>query len=488
MKITALDSSKALTSTPLLAICAAKGESPVRPKGVKVSASAELDFKGSARKDRLTDATGGVAERVIFLGLGENPGAEELRQAAARAVKAAKAQGLSAVRIQVSSASAEAWGGAAACGVALAEGAVMGAYIYTGGKSKPAVSKLTRCVIAGPGAKFRAGVREGVSLGEANLYARDLQNFAGNQLTPRALAASAKKLATRSTQITCRVHDEAAMKKMGMGLLLGVSRGSIEPARLIHLVYKPRKKAKKRIALVGKGLTFDAGGISLKPSGKMDEMRYDMSGSAAVLGVFHALASMDVPVEVHGVVPSSENLADGMATKPGDIHTAMDGTTVEILNTDAEGRLILGDALCYVRKRIKPDTAIDLATLTGSVVVGLGHEVSGMYTTTDDLRDRLSAAGEATGEAVWPLPLLDGHMKNLRGGPADLRNINQPNIGGGSIAGAQFLRHFIGDEIEWSHLDIAGTAWGSVARDYVGGRGGTGVGTRLLMEYLGALK
>jgi leucyl aminopeptidase len=360
----------------------------------------------------------------------------------------------------------------------------MGAYVYTGGKSKPAKSKLTRCVLAGPDAAFRAGVKEGAALAEANVFARDLQNFAGNQLTPRALAAAARKLSTRSPRITCRVMDEAAMKKMGMGLLLGVSRGSIEPARLIHLIYKPRKKATRRVALVGKGLTFDAGGISLKPSAKMDEMRYDMSGSAAVLGAFHALAKLDVAVEVHGIVPTSENLADGMATKPGDIHTAMDGTTVEILNTDAEGRLILGDALCYVRKRVKPDTAIDLATLTGAVVVGLGHEISGMYATTDELRDRLAAAGEATGEPVWPLPLLDVHMRNLRGGPADLRNINSPNIGGGSIAGAQFLHHFIGDEIEWSHLDIAGTAWGAEARDYVGGRGGTGVGTRLLMQYL----
>ena len=484
MKITAIDSAKALNKAPLLAVCAAKGEEPTLPRGVKLPDSARRDFQGKAQKDRLTDASAGGAERVLLLGLGEDPGAEELRRAAARAVKAARQQGLKSLRIQLSSKAAKAWGGAEACGRALAEGAGMGAYIYTGGKSKPKADSLVRCALAGPGASFRAGVKAGAALAEANVYARDLQNLAGNQLTPRALASAARKLSTRSPRISCKVHGEAAMRKMGMGLILGVSRGSVEPACLIHLVYRPRKKAKRRVALVGKGLTFDAGGISLKPSAKMDEMRYDMSGSAAVLGAFHALAKMDVPVEVHGIVPSSENLADGMATKPGDVHTAMDGTTVEILNTDAEGRLILGDALCYVRKRVKPDTAIDLATLTGAVVVGLGHEVSGMYATTDELRDRLLAAGEATGEAVWPLPLLDVHMRNLKGGPADLRNINQPNIGGGSIAGAQFLHHFIGEEIEWSHLDIAGTAWGAEARDYVGGRGGTGVGTRLLMQYL----
>jgi len=488
MKITALDSAKALTATPLLAVCAAEGEDLALPRGVKLPESATRDFKGKARKDRLTDASAGAAERVLLLGLGKEPGAEELRRAAARAMKVARSHGLKSARIHVSAKAAKAFGGAASCGQALAEGAGMGAYTYTGGKSRPNASKLTRCAIAGPGAAFRSGVRDGVILAEANLFSRDLQNLAGNQMTPRDLAAAARKLSARSPRISCRVMDEAAMKKMGMGLILGVSRGSVEPARLIHLVYKPKKKAKRKVALVGKGLTFDAGGISLKPSAKMDEMRYDMSGSAAVLGAFHALGKMDVPVEVHGIVPSSENLADGMATKPGDIHTAMDGTTVEILNTDAEGRLILGDALCYVRKRVKPDTAIDLATLTGAVVVGLGHEISGMYATTDDLRDRLVAAGEETGEAVWPMPLLEVHMRNLKGGPADLRNINQPNIGGGSIAGAQFLHHFVGDEIEWSHLDIAGTAWGTESRDYVGGRGGTGVGTRLLMQYLVGLK
>jgi len=487
MRITAADSSKALSSTPLLAVLAAEGESPVLPRGVKIPAAAKNDFSGKARSDRLADASAGPAERVLLLGLGKEPGAEELRRAAARAVKVAKKLGLSALRIHRAAGAAKAWGGPAAVGQALAEGAGMGAYVYTGGKSKPKQSKLKRCFIAGSGVKFRAGVKDGAALAEANLFTRDLQNLAGNQMTPRNLAAAARKLSTRSARISCRVMDEAAMKKMKMGLLLGVSRGSVEPARLIHLVYRPKGKAKRKVALVGKGLTFDAGGISLKPSAKMDEMRYDMSGSAAVLGAFHALAKMDVPIEVHGIVPTSENLADGMATKPGDVHTAMDGTTVEVLNTDAEGRLILGDALCYVRKHVKPDTAIDLATLTGAVVVGLGHEVSGMYTTTDNLRDRLMAAGEVTGEAVWPLPLLDVHMRNLKGGPADLRNINVPNIGGGSIAGAQFLHHFIGDEIEWSHLDIAGTAWGAEARDYVGGRGGTGVGTRLLMQYLKTL-
>jgi leucyl aminopeptidase len=231
-------------------------------------------------------------------------------------------------------------------------------------------------------------------------------------------------------------------------------------------------------------LTFDAGGISLKPSAKMDEMRYDMSGGAAVLGVFHALAKLDVPWEVHGVVPASENLMDGSATKPGDIHTAMNGKTVEVLNTDAEGRLILADALCYAEQKIKPDTIIDLATLTGAVVMGLGHELSGAYPSTTALKDALVAAGERVGELVWPMPLLEVHKSAMKGRVADLANISSPAVGAGSVTGAAFLSNFVSDSTEWCHLDIAGTAWGAAQRDWVGGAQGTGVGTRLLIEYL----
>jgi leucyl aminopeptidase len=281
----------------------------------------------------------------------------------------------------------------------------------------------------------------------------------------------------------CTVLDERRMKELGMGLLLGVARGSAEPARLIHLVYKPTGKARAKIALVGKGLTFDAGGISIKPAAKMDEMRFDMSGGAAVLGVFHALAAIDVACEVHGVVPCTENLADAAATKPGDVHTAMDGTTVEILNTDAEGRLILADALAYVKARVKPDTIIDLATLTGAVVVGLGHEVSGMFVSSDRLRADLDQAGRETGELVWPLPLFDVHKEKMRGASADLRNIGAPDLGAGPTQGAAFLSYFV-DGTDWCHLDIAGTAWGMSPRDYVGGPLGTGVGARLLVRYL----
>ncbi|MEL6906521.1 MAG: M17 family metallopeptidase, partial [Planctomycetota bacterium] len=303
-----------------------------------------------------------------------------------------------------------------------------------------------------------------------------------------ALAKEAQKLAKKSPRVTAKVLDEATMRRMGMGLLLGVSPGSTEPAKLIHLVYKPKGPAKRRVALVGKGLTFDAGGYSLKGSAKMDEMRFDMSGGAAVLGAMHALTALDVPFEVHGVVPSSENLIDGNATKPGDVHTGMSGTTVEILNTDAEGRLILADALTYVAQKVKPDVVVDLATLTGAVIVGLGHEVSGMFTASDELRDALLDAGRASGEEVWPLPLLEAHREAMKGRSADLANIGPPSLGAGPSQGAAFLSHFVGDGCDWAHLDIAGTAWNTRDRDWVGGATGTGVGARLLVHYLLGLR
>jgi leucyl aminopeptidase len=215
----------------------------------------------------------------------------------------------------------------------------------------------------------------------------------------------------------------------------------------------------------------------------MDEMRFDMSGGAAVLGVFRALRELDVPFEVHGVVPSTENLPGGAATKPGDIHVAMNGTTVEILNTDAEGRLILADALCYTVAKIKPDTIIDLATLTGAVVTALGHELSGLFASSDKLRDELVEAGRETGELLWPLPLLDYHKEQMKGVFGDLKNISGGDMGAGSSAGAAFLAPFVGST-DWAHLDIAGTAWGGSNRDWVGGSLGSGVGTRLLVRYL----
>jgi len=485
MKLSPKTTSAALSKTDCLIAFGVEGQKPELPKGVGLPAKALDEFDGKARKTRACDPTRGNPARVILVGLGKGKelDAEGLRRAAAVGLKAADAERAKGAAFHVGPKLAKLAGGSGAVGQAVAEGALMASYRYDLGKSKPEARPLKRISVHGDGADFKTGVQRGTVLAEANLFTRDLQNLAGNQLTPTLLAERARGLARDRRSISCKVLDEAAMKRLGMGLLLGVSQGSEEPAKLIHLVYKPKGEARGKVALVGKGLTFDAGGTSIKPSRGMEEMRYDMSGSAAVLGAFHALRDLDVPYEVHGIVPTSENLCDGKATKPGDVHVAMNGKTVEVINTDAEGRLILADALCYTVEKVAPDTIIDLATLTGAVIVALGHEMSGCYSTTDRLRDALVEAGQATGETVWPMPLHPAFDENLAAGPADLRNICTPNMGGGSIVGAHFLRNFVG-KTEWSHLDIAGTAWNQGSRDYTGGSGGTGVGTRLLIEYL----
>jgi len=481
MKLTAKTTPKRLAKTPLLVLFVTEKGRVRAPAGVSLPAGFAKAFDGKARATAVTWG-GSPAERILLVGLGPRKAVdgEGLRRAGAIAARRAEALGC---------AKATLWcddlpGDGAVAGRALAEGALLGSYRFTELKSSAPAPALKAVELVGGDAALRRGANKGKVLAAANAFTRDLQNRPGNVATPRALAAAARKLARAGERVSCKVLDEKAMAAHGMGLLLSVSQGSNEPARLIHLTYKPKGRAKGRVCLVGKGLTFDAGGISIKPSGKMDEMRFDMSGGAAVLGVFHALTQLDVPVEVHGLVPASENLLGGSATKPGDVHTAMDGTTVEILNTDAEGRLILADALCYAKTKIKPDTTIDLATLTGAVIVALGPELTAIYPSDDRLRGALVAAGEATGEAVWPMPLLQVHRDAMKGRSADLTNLSSPAVGAGSVTAAAFLRHFVPEETSWCHLDIAGTAWNTAARDWVGGPGGSGVGTRLLIEYL----
>lgn len=484
MKFSAKADAAKFPKSDLLVVFCVERKAADLPKGFKLSSKG---FNGEFRETRQCDATGGSASRVLLVGLGKQKDVdgEKLRRAAAVAVKTAESMKCGNAVLSMPKNVLGGVGDEADAGRALAEGAIMGAYKYTGGKSEKVTPNLKTVTLMGGGAKFTKGAKTGQALAEANCFTRDIQNKPGNQMTPTHMGQEARKIASKRANIKCRVFSEADMKKFGMGCLLSVSQGSREPAKLIHLTYKPKGRSKGRICVVGKGLTFDAGGTSLKPSAKMEDMRFDMSGGAAVLGLFHALTKLDVPYEVHGVVPSSENLPGGAATKPGDIFTAMNGKTVEVLNTDAEGRLILADALCYCVKKIKPERILDLATLTGAVIVGLGHEVSGIFPTSDKLRDALIDAGKYAGEHCWPLPLLDHHKKEMRGVVADLKNIFNPGVGAGSSSGAAFLSNFVGDT-EWCHLDIAGTAWGSTQRDWVGGPTGSGVGTRLLYRYLEA--
>ncbi|HEX6886418.1 MAG TPA: leucyl aminopeptidase [Planctomycetota bacterium] len=484
MKLRIEDPKRALPKGDLLCVLGLQGEPHGLPAGVRVPELALSAFQGEFRETRLTDCLAGPAARFLQVGLGKRAEAdhERLRRAAAIAARKAEKVRAKTLVLWIEPAVARLAGGPERAAQALAEGVVLASHALRSFKSKPKGPYLAEVVLCGPGPDFRRGAARGELVGRANTFARRLQDTPANRMRPRDLVTEARALVRGDRRFALRVFDESGLARLGMGAFLSVARGSEEPAYLIHLSHRPRTRARERLALVGKGLTFDAGGISLKPSAKMEEMKYDMSGAAAVLGVFQALRGLDLPLEVHGVIAATENLPDGCANKPGDLVTAMNGTTIEILNTDAEGRLVLADALVYVERRLRPAAIVDLATLTGAVITALGHELTGVMGTDEPLRDELIAAGKATGELVWPLPLLDQHREHMKGAVADLKNINSGQ-GAGSSAGAAFLAHFV-EKTPWAHLDIAGTAWGVDERDYQGGSGGTGVGVRLLLAWL----
>ncbi len=321
----------------------------------------------------------------------------------------------------------------------------------------------------------KAAVTAGSAIGEGMRLTRDLGNTPANHCTPTHLADEARALAGEYKSMTAKILDEAQMEKLGMGSLLSVSRGSRQPAKLIVLHYNGGERGDAPVALVGKGVTFDTGGISIKPSAAMDEMKYDMCGAATVLGVLRAAAAMALPMNLVGVVPATENMPDGLATKPGDVVTSMSGQTIEILNTDAEGRLILCDALTYVGQ-FEPDVVIDIATLTGACIIALGHHVSGMMSNDDELAAALTSAGETALDAAWRLPLGPDYNRQLDTPFADMANIGGRSAG--AITAGCFLSRFTGD-YRWAHIDIAGTAWVSGKE-----KNATARPVPLLMQYL----
>jgi leucyl aminopeptidase len=317
---------------------------------------------------------------------------------------------------------------------------------------------------------LRAGIR----------IVRDLSNAPSNLITPTHLAEHAVQVA-KSVGVKSTVYGRKEIERMKMGGLLAVNRGSAEEPRFIVLEYAP-KKARKHVALVGKGITFDSGGISIKPAEKMEEMKFDMCGAAAVIGTIEAAAKLELPVKITGVIPSTENLPSGSAYKPGDIITMMNGKTVEIVNTDAEGRMILGDALHYASK-LKPDHLIDYATLTGACVVALANEAAGLFSNDDDLARKLIECGERVGERLWRLPVWDEYKELIRSEWADMKNSG--GRWGGAITAALFLKEFV-DCPSWAHLDIAGTAYAEheTPREV---RGATGAGVRVTVAFLESL-
>jgi len=352
-------------------------------------------------------------------------------------------------------------------------------YQFTQLKSdKEIESKLEKIAITAPESEqvlAQAGLVQGKAIAEGVDLTKLLADLPGNICTPSYLAEQALELGSKFDKLAINILEEADMEKLGMGSFLSVSRGSRQPAKLITLDYQGGEKNSKPIVLIGKGLTFDAGGISLKPGLGMDEMKYDMCGGATVLGTLLAAAQMNLPLNIIGLIPSSENMPDGDANKPGDILTSMSGKTIEVLNTDAEGRLILCDTLTYA-ERYNPDVVIDMATLTGACLVALGRIPSGLLGNDDDLCNDLLAASETASDSLWRLPLWEEYQELLKSNFADMANIGGKDAG--TITAACFLSRFA-ENFRWAHLDIAGTAWRSGQA-----KGATGRPVPLLSQYL----
>ncbi|HEV7928815.1 MAG TPA: leucyl aminopeptidase [Nitrosospira sp.] len=342
---------------------------------------------------------------------------------------------------------------------------------------KPRLHKVTLGIanIERPGlAIVEEALQQGLAIADGMKLAKDLGNLAPNFCTPTYLAEQSIDLA-RALKLKATVLEQKDMEKLGMGALLAVARGSRQPAKLIAVEYWGRPEKEKPIVLVGKGITFDTGGISLKPAAEMDEMKYDMCGAASVLGTLTAVAKLGLPVNLVGIIPTTENMPGGNATKPGDVVTSMSGQTIEVLNTDAEGRLILCDALTYA-ERYQPETVIDIATLTGACVIALGHVASGLLSNDDDLAEELLSAAGRAADPAWRLPLWDEYQEQLKSNFADMANIG--GRAGGTITAACFLSRFT-KKYRWAHLDIAGTAWKSGKE-----KGATGRPVPLLTQFI----
>jgi leucyl aminopeptidase len=452
-----------------------------------------MPFKGKENEAFVLFPQGLRTKKLLLVGLGKvgNIGRERLRRAASTAAKTAKSMKAKTLAIMepdpslIEKLSAELgrdlW---PSVGTALGEGATLAAYKFkkyiTSDSERN--TELSRLILASPDTKrtaqMESGLRFAQKVCQATYFARDLANAPANEIYPETLAAHAVR-AGRTSGFRVTVYDRHRIKKLKMGGLLGVAQGSERPPRFIVMELNANKRNLPTVVLIGKGVTFDAGGISIKPASGMAEMKMDMSGAAAVIGTMQAASRLRLRVHLVGLVPATENLLGGRAMKPGDILTHHNGKTSEVDNTDAEGRLILADALSYA-SRYKPDLVIDLATLTGACVVALGHYATGMMGNDQEAMDQLRASGERTYERVWQLPMFDEYEKLVKSDIADVKN-----AGGrwaGAITAAMFLKKFIG-KYKWVHLDIAGTASTEESLEYIP-KGASGVGVRLLIDFL----
>ncbi|AMK76705.1 MULTISPECIES: leucyl aminopeptidase [Methylomonas] len=438
------------------------------------------DIKGkNAETLLINNLPDGNIARIVLLGFGERGKVtrKQYRKALAAAIKTVKDSKVSAAStalldIDVNGADSQ-WKARQ-----VVEVFNDGLYQYSATKKIEDKNPLQRlAVVADDSQKALAetGLQQGIAIARGMELAKHLADLPGNICTPTHLAEQALALAGEHDKLNCEILEESDMEALGMGSFLSVSRGSRQPAKLICLDYQGGDSNAKPIVLIGKGLTFDAGGISLKPGLGMDEMKYDMCGGASVLGLIRMATLLNLKLNIVGLIPASENLPDGAANKPGDIWTSMSGKTIEILNTDAEGRLILCDTLTYAKK-YNPDVVIDMATLTGACIVALGRVPSGLFGNDDKLCNDLLSAGDTACDLVWRMPVWEEYQEQLKSNFADLANIGGPD--GGSITAAVFLSKFA-EEYRWAHIDIAGTAWRTGAN-----KGATGRPVPLVSQYL----
>ncbi|HET6796516.1 MAG TPA: leucyl aminopeptidase [Gemmatimonadales bacterium] len=472
--------------TPLLALVLPRGKLPPSLEGLDQTTGGAIgrvlssgDFSGK-RDETAVLYPPGPASRVLLVGLGKPEEVERdaVRRAAAVAAKKARSLGVPRAAFFIAP---EVRGRVvpADVGQAIAEGLAQGAWQYNEMKrpgednKKPPLERVEILALDGP-AELIQGHKVGEAIGAGQTFARGLQVLPGNVATPTYIANAARELAQRHG-FGITILDKAAIVREKMGALLSVAQGSAEEPRFIAMEYNGSDA--KPVVLVGKGVTFDTGGISIKPAQNMEDMKYDMSGAAAVLGTFEALGRLRPKVHVVGLIPSTENMPSGTAVKPGDVVTSHLGKTIEVINTDAEGRLILCDALSYAR-RYQPAAVVDIATLTGAIVVALGHNATGLMGADEKLVQEVKAAGERAGERVWELPLWEDYRDLMKSDIADIKNSGGRPAG--SISAGWFLREFV-DGFPWAHLDIAGTAY--TERDEPGRvKGPTGIGVRLFTE------
>jgi leucyl aminopeptidase len=473
-----------------LAVCfAAEGQD--HPRGVRdaglreeLARQMKADRFRARPGDRLVWSANGrwAARRYLVIGLGAAEGAKDelARTSCARATRAASEFAARSVAVSLPGE------GSPEELRAAAEGALFGAYRFdrylTEDARRPSPVEDVELVGSEVGSAHRSAVSAAQVVARAVFLARDLVNEAPSRLPPRELARRARSLA-RSSGIAARVYGRAEIEKIGMRALLAVGRGSAEPPHVVHLVYRPRARTRTRarVLLVGKGVTFDSGGLNLKPGPSMIDMKADMSGAAAVLATMSVLRELGCRSEVHGLLGLVENMTGAAAYKPGDVIETYSGKTVEVADTDAEGRLVLSDLLAWGVERVHPSCVVDLATLTGACVVALGTRAAGLFTRHEPLGQELLDSARAAGEKLWPLPMYDEYLQALQKGPADIRNVGER--WGGAITAALFLGEFVPRKLPWAHLDIAGPAF-TEADLPEAPRGGTGAGVPTLLRWL----